>query len=85
MTKQMTDAERKRAFVADLYDAKRWKKRVARMSDDQVTAIFLRNQKADESDQPEPDNEQFDLPESALPHPIHMHGPHQNEDDFPIY
>lgn len=40
----MSDLERKRSFVADLYPGRGWKKRVARMSDAQVLAIYLRQQ-----------------------------------------
>jgi hypothetical protein len=34
----------KRAFVADLYPGPGWKTKVAKMPDEQVTAIFLREQ-----------------------------------------
>lgn len=40
----MTDMERKRAFVGGLYPGRGWKKKVARMPDQQVVAIFLREQ-----------------------------------------
>lgn len=36
----MNDAQ-KREFVASLYPGPKWKKRVAKMSDAQVTAIYL--------------------------------------------
>lgn len=38
----MSDIERKRAFVYDLYPGRGWHKRVDRMPDSQVVAIFLR-------------------------------------------
>lgn len=37
----MNDAQ-KREFVANLYPGPKWKKRVAKMSDAQVTAIYLK-------------------------------------------
>lgn len=37
----MNDAQ-KREFVASLYPGPQWKKRVAKMSDAQVTAIYLK-------------------------------------------
>jgi hypothetical protein len=36
----MTDAQ-KRMYVSDLYSGPKWKKRVAKWSDDQVTAVYL--------------------------------------------
>lgn len=45
----------KRSFVADLYSGPGWKKKVLKMSDAQVTAIFLREQKkAAEANTPKP-------------------------------
>lgn len=50
--------DRKRAFVSDMYDARGWKKKVVRMSDAQVIAIFLREQqKADETKLKEDSND----------------------------
>lgn len=45
----MSDIAQKRAFVYDLYPGRGWHKRVDRMPDSQVTAIFLRehNKKAE--------------------------------------
>lgn len=40
----MSDIDRKRAFVAGLYPYRGWEKKVAKMSDAQVVAIFLREQ-----------------------------------------
>lgn len=82
----MTDAAKKRAYVSDLYSGKGWKHKVSRMHDDQVVAIYLKHQGDGEDPEPyspEEDGDTIDFPESALPHPIH--GPHQNEDDFPMY
>jgi hypothetical protein len=39
----MTEID-KRAFVAGLYPSDRWKTKVAKMSEAQVVAIYLRNQ-----------------------------------------
>lgn len=41
----MSDINLKRVFVSDLYPSRGWKHKVARMSDTQVIAIFLREQK----------------------------------------
>jgi hypothetical protein len=38
----MSDIEVKRAYVADLYPGPGWKKKVQRMPDAQVIAIYLR-------------------------------------------
>lgn len=48
MTNEM---EQKRAYVSALYPGKRWRRRVRRMPDSQVVAIFLR-EKNKESDKP---------------------------------
>lgn len=40
----MSDINRKRAFVAGLYPHRGWEKKVAKMSDAQVVAIYLREQ-----------------------------------------
>jgi hypothetical protein len=52
----MADVERQ--FVSDMYHSEKWKAKVAKMSDEQVVAIFLR-QKAK---QPEPKEESPDEP-----------------------
>jgi len=58
----VSDMDRKRAFVSDMYDARGWKKKVVRMSDAQVIAIFLREQqKADETKLKE-DSDDGDIP-----------------------
>lgn len=79
-TTQMTDAQ-KRQYVANLYDGHKWKKRVEKMRDDQVTAIYLKHMQegtmpAEHLEGEEPEQEHLDIP----PQP-----PHANEDDFPIY
>jgi hypothetical protein len=47
----MTEVD-KRAFVAALYPSRRWKQKVERMSDAQVTAIYLREQNQPKQDKP---------------------------------
>ena len=42
----MADIQAKRAYVASMYPGKSWKKKVKHMSDIQVTAIYLKEQKA---------------------------------------
>lgn len=39
-----SDIDRKRGFVDSLYPGPRWKKRVRKMSDAQVVAIYMREQ-----------------------------------------
>lgn len=41
----MDDLERKREFVASLYDGPKWKAQVKRMPDGQVIAIYLKEKK----------------------------------------
>lgn len=54
----------KRAFVADLYPGEGWKKKVQRMPDSQVIAIYLREQgKPPKHDKPkESDGSGDDIP-----------------------
>lgn len=40
----MSDIDRKRAFVAGLYPHRGWQKKVDKMPDSQVVAIYLREQ-----------------------------------------
>lgn len=40
----MTDIERKRDYVTKLYKGDAWRKRVKKMSDSQVIAIYLKHQ-----------------------------------------
>jgi hypothetical protein len=59
----MVDVD-KRAFVADLYPSRRWKQKVTRMSDAQVTAIYLREQakiQSPQQDKPKEDGDN-DIP-----------------------
>lgn len=71
----MTDSE-KRQYVANLYHGPKWKKRVAKMDDDQVTAIYL--QHLTKGIKPKHKEGQKHLP--RVPQ-----DPHRNEDAFPIY
>lgn len=72
----MTDAQ-KRLYVANMYHGPRWKKRVEKMADDQIAAIYLKHL------------EKGIKPRHTEPEPKHLiempRPPHQNEDDFPIY
>lgn len=70
----MTDAQ-KRLYVANLYPNRTWRRRVTKMSDEQVVAIFLKHQRDGIDPVPEPDPH-LDVP----PRP-----PHENENHFPIY
>lgn len=58
----MSDIERKRAFVYDLYSGRGWKKKVAKMSDAQVVAIFLREQEKAANKTKEDDQDGSDIP-----------------------
>lgn len=59
----MTDMDRKRAFVSGLYPAEGWKKKVAKMPDKQVVAIYLREQaKANETKPKKEDDGQDTFP-----------------------
>lgn len=74
----MTDAA-KRQHVSDLYAGHLWKKRVEKMSDEQVTAIYLKYRIDGE------------MPTEALEISIFTQldlpprDPHENEDEFPSY
>lgn len=52
--------EQKRAFVAEMYPSLRWKKKVAKMSDSQVFAIYMREQKNPTSNHSTPPKESDD-------------------------
>lgn len=87
----MTDSQ-KRQYVSNLYDGPKWKKRVEKMSDDQITAIYLKTQRDEHV--PEDTHSELDgfaeaiEPNATLPVvdiSVAMHPPHSNEDDFPIY
>lgn len=60
----MSDIDKKRAYVADLYHGRGWRKRVSKMSDAQVVAIYLREHaKAQNSTSEEkPDDDPDTLP-----------------------
>lgn len=77
----MTDAQ-KRQYVADLYPGQGWKHKVGKMSDDQVTAIYLKHQRDDLTPEPYSEPEPNPEPEPFLDV---SRGPHHNEDQFPIY
>lgn len=70
-------AAEQRQYVANLYHGPRWKKRVEKMPDDQVTAIYLKHVN-DGSIAAEFQPEQEHLVEVPR-------DPHLNEDDFPTY
>lgn len=82
----MTDAQ-KRQYVYNLYDGPKWKKRVEKMSDDQIVAIYLKH--LDEGQMPDHhETEELELRESQetrLDIPGNGRGPHANEDDFQTY
>lgn len=48
----MTDIDQKRAYVTDLYPGPRWKKKVQKMPDSQVIAIYLREHAKPKQDKP---------------------------------
>lgn len=77
----MTESARKRLYVADLYPGPRWKRRVERMPDDQVTAIYLKHQ----SDGHKPEHSEHDPEQQPLVDIPRGSGPHWNEDEFPLY
>jgi hypothetical protein len=55
----MSDINKKRAFVYDMYPFKGWHRRVDKMSDAQILAIFLREQnkaKEESSDEEKSDD-----------------------------
>jgi len=87
----MADVQ-KRQYVSDLYSGHKWKKRVEKMNDDQVTAIYLNHidggqmpEHDDAVDHPEEEVIEKLIPEPVLNAPRNSRGPHHNEDDFPIY
>lgn len=44
----MTETEQKRAYLASLYPGPKWKRRVEKMSDGQVIAIYLTEKRREE-------------------------------------
>jgi len=88
----MTPEAIKRQFVSDLYSGAKWKQRVEKMTDAQITAIYLDHQKdtgTQKSPEPEPPQEfpLVDIPVVADSDEPAQESflPHQNEDDFPLY
>jgi hypothetical protein len=90
------NAEQKRQYISDLYPNRKWRKRVEKMSEERVTAIYLAHQK--DGSLPEHTDEDLDAAAphiQALPIPLGppfsgtpqraARDPHHNEDDFPIY
>lgn len=82
-------AAQKRVYVSDLYPGHNWKRKVDRMPDDQITAIYLKHQA--DGKQPEEaaeasgtSDEQDETPDTSPPTVISGQ-PHANEDDFQIY
>jgi hypothetical protein len=96
----MTDAQ-KRSYVSNLYPGPRWKKRVERMPDDQVAAIYLDHQ--NEGTKPEHNEDGLHILEPVVEELVEIKPdpgfenpmlgaltrmpspPHENEDDFPTY
>ena len=93
---RMTDAQ-KRQYVSNLYSGPKWKKRVEKMRDDQVAAIYFDHQS--DGTRPHHDEDTVVYEESPVLEEIkpdlgflnpHMgelspRDPHANEDDFPTY
>lgn len=81
----MTDMDRKRAYVYDLYPGPKWKHRVSKvMPDEQVVAIYLKH--IQDGAMPEHEESEPDIqPEPLMDVPKILRGPHVNEDDFPVY
>lgn len=57
----MSNIHQKRAFVASLYQSPNWKKRVERMADEQVVAIYLRAKSEAQKPEPKKESEPDDL------------------------
>lgn len=91
----MTDADRKRTYVADLYSGAQWKKKVGKMPDEQITAIYLKHQGDGEKPAEESFSEADEPLDARLVEDIPVTidnrvsidgpGPHHNEDDFQLY
>lgn len=69
--------EQKRVYVSNLYSGPKWKKRVEKWPDDQITAIYLKHlKKGIKPRHKEPVTKRLlEMPRD----------PHHNEDDFQIY
>lgn len=83
----MTDSQ-KRQYVYNLYDGPKWHKRVDKMSDDQIVAIFLKHYE-DGAMPDHEESEELDLPIPPEQTPLNGlnngRGPHANEDMFETY
>jgi hypothetical protein len=51
-----------RQFVSDMYSGPRWKHRVSRMPDDQVIAIYFREQAKEKPAEKEKESDDDDIP-----------------------
>lgn len=58
----MSGMVHKRDFVSAMYDARGWRKKVAKMTDEQVVAIFLREQKKADEAKSKEDSNDGDIP-----------------------
>jgi hypothetical protein len=59
----MTDMDIKRSYVSELYPGARWRRRVRRMPDEQVVAIYLREKNKEIENPPEkPKEKEDDIP-----------------------
>lgn len=58
----MSDIQIKRAFVYDLYPGKGWHRKVNKMSDAQVAAIYLRKQQEANDNSEEKNDDGSDIP-----------------------
>lgn len=79
----MTDADKKRAYVSDLYSGPKWKKQIRGMHDDQITAIYLDHQR--DGKKPQHDEMAIEIVEPERLVDIPQTHPHANEDLFEIY
>lgn len=77
--------EQKRTYVSNLYNGPRWKRRVAKMSIDQIISIYLKHQRDGSlpHHEEEATSPQGLLDISIAPQKSGSH-PHANEDQFPI-
>ena len=58
----MASMEAKRSYVASMYSNKNWRRKVSHMSDIQVTAIYLKEQKAGFPDRSKKEKKDDDIP-----------------------
>lgn len=52
--------EAKRSYVASLYPGKGWKKKVSKMPDSQVLAIYFKAKQNEDSKEPKKEKEDYD-------------------------